>query len=208
MKKIFIFAFAVVIFAACNPIPNKSITQKLETKELAKAIEKEPMFESCYGTVQNEFIPKINSEIELAKYVDVTYRRLYDYMKYVNDAKNIEPITKKAIKEWEDNYGSKKYDLETIITNYRQHLEFEKKLNDPYLVSQVPACVRYYIEYEDENPGKDNIYKGDVIREFIDKEYIDSPKAMTNAIFKFMKDKDEKCFRVLMISSGINPDEI
>ena len=50
--KLFVILFIAAILIGCNPIPNKSIFEELSTKELAKAIDKEPKFESCYKMVQ------------------------------------------------------------------------------------------------------------------------------------------------------------
>ena len=71
-----IFAAVLVIIAAsCSSIPNKSVFESLDTKELAKAIKSDELFERVYEDYSKA--ASCFNEIEKAKYSDITWRKIY-----------------------------------------------------------------------------------------------------------------------------------
>ena len=84
MKKLLILVFVLSTLVGCNSIPNKSVFEPLTAKELNSAMQQEPIFGEWY----DRFVEDIGREIddlspsEIAKYSDITYRRLFKYMRY------------------------------------------------------------------------------------------------------------------------------
>lgn len=84
MKKLLILVFVLSTLVGCNSIPNKSVFEPLTAKELNSAMQQEPIFGEWYDS----FVEDIGREIddlspsEIAKYSDITYRRLFKYMRY------------------------------------------------------------------------------------------------------------------------------
>jgi hypothetical protein len=101
MKRIFLFVFAGVMFAACNPIPNKSVFEELKTDELAAAIKADPEFGEEYDGMRAAINLASFSEVQKAQYKDVTYRRLYKYTKHIDDSAYWQPREIKWGEEWD-----------------------------------------------------------------------------------------------------------
>lgn len=84
MKKLLILVFVLSTLVGCTSIPDKSIFEPLTAKELNSAMQQEPIFGEWYDS----FVEDIGREIddlspsEIAKYSDITYRRLFKYMRY------------------------------------------------------------------------------------------------------------------------------
>lgn len=84
MKKLLILVFVLSTLVGCTSIPDKSIFEPLTAKELNSAMQQEPIFGEWYDS----FVEDIGREIdnlspsEIAKYSNITYRRLFKYMRY------------------------------------------------------------------------------------------------------------------------------
>lgn len=106
MKKTLLFLFASVLFIACNPIPNKSVFEELTTDELASAIKADPEFGEAYEDIRSSVVSTNFSDVQKAKYKDVTYRRLYKYTNHVADSAYWEPRQEKWGKEWDNTFAN------------------------------------------------------------------------------------------------------
>ena len=84
MKKLLILVLVLSTLVGCNSIPDKSIFEPLTAKELNSAMQQETIFGEWYDS----FVEDIGREMddlspsEIAKYSDITYRRLFKYMRY------------------------------------------------------------------------------------------------------------------------------
>lgn len=84
MKKLLILVFVLSTLVGCTSIPDKSIFEPLTAKELNSAMQQEPIFGEWYDS----FVEDIGREIdnlspsEIAKYSNITYRRLFKYLRY------------------------------------------------------------------------------------------------------------------------------
>ena len=84
MKKLLILVFVLSTLVGCNGIPNKSVFEPLTAKELNSAMQQEPIFGEWYDSFAEDIGREIDdlSPSEIAKYSDITYRRLFKYMRY------------------------------------------------------------------------------------------------------------------------------
>ena len=106
MKITIIFAVALTLLVGCSPIPNKSVFEELSTKELASAIKSDPEFAEAYERIRKLDSLISFSEVQKAKYKDVTYRRLYKYTKHMNDSIFWLPKNKKWQQEWDETFAN------------------------------------------------------------------------------------------------------
>ena len=82
MKKLLILVFVLSTLVGCNSIPNKSVFEPLTAKELNSAMQQEPIFGEWYDSFVEDIEIDDLSPSEIAKYSDITYRRLFKYMRY------------------------------------------------------------------------------------------------------------------------------
>ena len=196
MKKMILSLLVITLCVACNQIPNKSISKKIEIDELSKIIDKEPLFEKCYSEIQEDILPKLRTDVELAKYADITYRRYFKFYKFAEELENGSNATlEQAVATWEKTWGAQKYNIDSVVEFWRVPFEVEEYLNLPPSNS-FPQSVKRYISFQKRNPEIENIYERDVIRECFDPNYIDLLTAKVNVIDSLLRLKDEKCFQL------------
>lgn len=124
MRKLLIvgamFFLGVVLFS-CNSVPSKSIMEPLETKELAKIIKKDTLFEEFY-TKLSRHVEKL-SDIDKAKYSDITYSSFYDCYKFTNDTSIINPLSVKYEDEWVAKYSSYEDKVDSVMDYWKKYIE-------------------------------------------------------------------------------------
>ena len=69
----------LILISGCSKIPNKSIIEPLDTKELSESIKNDTSFANFYEIIRNQ-IDTMNN-VQKAKYGDITYSRLFKYNK-------------------------------------------------------------------------------------------------------------------------------
>ncbi|NLZ95692.1 MAG: hypothetical protein GX921_07715 [Bacteroidales bacterium] len=117
------FFTIILIFNSCNKIINKSIIKELTIDELSKEIKSNEKFAEFYSELR-EAVDDL-SDIEKAKFYDITYRRLFNYTVYENDTAYWRPIYEKYSDEWHknDSINMLKADLE--INKWKDKIEKE-----------------------------------------------------------------------------------
>ncbi|MBO5012658.1 MAG: hypothetical protein J6C57_01325 [Paludibacteraceae bacterium] len=154
MKKLLILVFVLSTLVGCNSIPNKSVFEPLTAKELNGAMQQEPIFGEWYDS----FVEDIGREIddlspsEIAKYSDITYRRLFKYMKYEYDLTwNNSRFDAKVKKQYKQRFGIDSIEGKEQWASYFTFydLEREKRLkNLDHLVLEFTHDV-YFENIED-----------------------------------------------------------
>lgn len=142
---LFILGFAIIL-ASCNNISNKSVSEKLSTDELSKAIKSDTMFTSFY-----EYIHKSVEEmddIKKAQFNDVTYRRLFKYYKFIQDTTYWKPLSAKWEKEWEKDNQIYLNKADSSIEYWKKYL-IENSL-DKYVKIELVSINKEYYDYIDE----------------------------------------------------------
>lgn len=126
MERIFVFIFLFIAFASCNTIPNKPVVTKLTTNELSRAIKADSSFATFYKNIRNK-VDKL-SDIKRAEYNEVTYKRLFNYIKFFKDTTYWKPKTKKWEQEWENKFGVYSVKADSLIDYWKNYLK-ENSLN-------------------------------------------------------------------------------
>lgn len=140
MRTVIIFAVAATLLVSCNPIPNKSVFEELSTDELASAIKSAPEFAETYEGIRNLGTLISFSEIQRAKYKDVTYRRLYKYTNHWSDSTFWQPKNEKWGQEWDETFANDLAKVDERVaywTNYKDKNSLSRfaqiKLSDFYI---------------------------------------------------------------------------
>jgi hypothetical protein len=137
--------FFIVTFAlsSCNKISDKSVSEKLSTEELSKAIKSDTLFSEFYEDVRKEVDNM--SDIKKATYNDITYRRLFKYIKYLQDTTYWKPLHEKWEKEWESEYGKYLPKADSVLNYWKQYLA-ENSL-DKYVKIELARIDKEWYDY-------------------------------------------------------------
>jgi len=137
--------FFVVAFAlsSCSKISDKPISEKLSTEELSKAIKSDTLFANFYESIRKEVDDM--SDIKKATYNDITYRRLFKYVKFLRDTTYWNPLSEKWEKEWESEYGVYLPKADSVLNYWKKYLE-ENSL-DKYVKIELARIDKRYYDY-------------------------------------------------------------
>ena len=89
MVRIILAITVIIAMISCNKIPNKSIFEKLTTDELAVAFKSDDTFREFYELTIDQ-VDDV-SDVVKASYSDITYRRFFDYYKFLSDSNYWKP---------------------------------------------------------------------------------------------------------------------
>jgi hypothetical protein len=140
MYIIFVIAFTL---SSCNKIPNKPISEKLSTEELSKAIKSDTLFANFYEGISK--VVDNMSDIKKATFNDVTYRRLFKYVKFLQDTTYWSPLSEKWEKEWESEYGVYLPKADSVLNYWTTYLE-ENSLSN-YVKVELAIINKEYYNY-------------------------------------------------------------
>lgn len=144
MKKVYFF-IVIIAFAlySCNNISNKSVSEKLNAEELSKAVKSDTSFSSFYENLRKAVDDM--DDIKKEKFRDVTYRRLFNYYKFLEDTAYWKPLYDNWNKEWQKNYSIYLPKADSILNYWTKYLE-DKSLNN-YVKIELAQIDKEYYEY-------------------------------------------------------------
>lgn len=139
VKLISVTLLSLIVFA-CSPIPNKSVFEPLDSKELAIALKAKPNFEKLYTSVKSSYV--FFNEIEKAKFSDITWRKLYKAYELVEDT------TKTALwkSEWKERFSGDEEKVDSVL-NYWQKYKEENSLSR-YVKVEFAELYKEYYSYD------------------------------------------------------------
>jgi len=144
MRKLCLLFFVVAFaLSSCNKISDKPVSEKLSTNELSKAIKSDTLFTDFYEYIRKEVDDM--SDIKKAKYNDVTYRRLFKYVKFLQDTTYWKPLYEKWEKEWENKYGIYLSKADSVLNYWKKYLE-ENSL-EKYVKIELARIDKEYYSY-------------------------------------------------------------
>ena len=115
MKKSLFFMLLTAIICSCNPIPNKPFYEELTLDELAKAIKADEEFAEWYEELMDSRLITRTTDVEKAKYKDVTHRRLFKYSKHMYDFKYWIRFDSISNLKWEEEYASTIKSVDSLV---------------------------------------------------------------------------------------------
>jgi hypothetical protein len=142
MKNLYtLFLLFVFAFSSCNKISDKPVSEKLSTKELSKALKSDTLFADFYEIIREEVDQM--SDIKKAKYNDITYRRLFKYVKHLQDTSYWNPMYKKLEKEWKSEYGMYLPKADSVLNYWKKYLE-DNTLDKYVKIDLAKIDIEYY----------------------------------------------------------------
>ena len=125
------------------------------------------------------------------------------------------PFSQPVVRYWEANYKNKNSlagrNAETVLRDYDVNIEIDKiRIDGKNLSSddvKIPFSVEMYWKYENEIYIQ-NIYEEDIIKEFIDDNYISSFRYILNGVNERRKEIDELAFEYLNLPSKKKEEEL
>jgi hypothetical protein len=137
-------AFTLLLaFTSCSNIPDKPIFEKLSTDELHRAIKSDTSFPEFYEELRKA-VDSV-SDIQKAKYNDITYRKLFNYVKYLRDTTYWKPLYNQWNKEWDDRYGIYSSKGDSILNYWRNYLAANSL--SKYVKIEPAKISKEYYEY-------------------------------------------------------------
>lgn len=123
MKKTLSLAAAILALSlsACSSIPDKPVTEPLETEELSKAMKSDSLFAEVYEYAR--FCTALMSETEKARYSEISYRRALDYARYIEDGEHWDKQRAKYEKEWEKQNDELGAEVDKEIERVRKSID-------------------------------------------------------------------------------------
>jgi len=128
---------------SCSSISNKPVSEKLSTDELAKAIKSDTSFSIFYENIRKTVDEM--GDIKKAKYNDVTYRRLFDYFKFITDTTYWKSLSENWEKEWTAKFAFYLPKADSALNYWHKYLQ-EHSLNK-YATIELSQISKEYYEY-------------------------------------------------------------
>ncbi len=218
MKKIGLSILAAIflMFAySCNKkaIPEKSIFDELTEEEVATAINADADFELCYDIVRHfnddifhtpEGRPGPLTDEQIEHFRPITYAQFFDFHKYLRDTTVWAPLHKQWKEEWAKDGHRYDAQVDSIINQYRDvvkatydkidtKVSFEQR--DSILSTVAPLNVVHYMhaEHHGANAEQLDMFRGMIIKETIDPEYVDMFNYIDAKQTEKMGEKDALC---------------
>ena len=148
MKKItinrFVLLFLIItLLYSCNGPLDKSIFEQLKVEDLKKSIDKDSLFESTYKSIVYIRDSVLKSDVEKAKFADLTYSRIHKLVKFSTDTVYFKPIRERIEKEWNKKYGVLHTKLDSV-SNYWKKYRDDNSLEQYVKVELVQIDKEYY----------------------------------------------------------------
>lgn len=113
----------LVLFCGCTDYLNKPLAEPMSVEELKGAIKKDSTFLDFYEKIQRFRKDFFSEDLNQVKYGDLTYRRLYDYIKKTDDSTFTKPLYKKAESEWESKYSIYVSKVDSVAEYWKKYEE-------------------------------------------------------------------------------------
>lgn len=141
MRNLLTVMLVIIICTGCGNIPNKSVFEPLDEQELSEIIKKDTMFANFY--MGQALITAALSEVDKAKYNNITYRSAYKMFSLWNDSVAMKPKITKWEKEWKKKFGNYSEKVDSIIEYWKDEKK-KNSLNEFVKIELVDIDKEYY----------------------------------------------------------------
>lgn len=143
-KRLLLLIFGIaIVLTGCSDISSKSISEKLSTEELSNAIKSDTSFTGFYQALRKNVDGM--DDIKLAKFSDITYRKLFSYYKFIRDTAYWKPLSKQWEREWKKEFGHYLPKAESTLNYWKRYLK-ENSL-DRYVKIELAQIDKEYYDY-------------------------------------------------------------
>lgn len=141
--RVTVFFLLLAATYGCSNHLDKKIFEPLTVEEIKKSIEKDSTFKDTYETIQQIKDSVLRTDIEKAKFADLTYNRVYKLIRFAEDTTYFKPIRERLKKEWQEKYGILQEKVDSI-SNYWKKYRDENSLEQYVKVELVQIDKEYY----------------------------------------------------------------
>lgn len=142
MKKLFLLIFATSLLG-CNGQLDKTIFEPMTVSELKKSIDNDSLFKNTYEYIQFVRDTILKSDISKAKFANLTYRKVHEFVQFSNDTNYFKPINERIKVEWERKYGKYLSKVDSI-SSYWKKIKAENSLEQYVKVELIEIEKEYY----------------------------------------------------------------
>ena len=132
-----------ILIVSCSNPTKKKIFEELTVEELKSVIEKDTLFEETYKLIELKKDSVLTSELDKVKWTDLTYKRIYDFVKFTADTTISKPLREKFKKQWEIQYGGIVKEVDSISKYWKNYAK-ENSLDQYVKVELITLDKEYY----------------------------------------------------------------
>jgi len=125
MKRTLSIIFLILLFSCQENPMDKSIIEPLTIEELRVEMDNDSLFEDNYKRIEEVREKVLTDDIKKAKYSDVTYRQVNEFLNWWRDTTNLNQFWRESDMAWEKKYAP--------------------------LLKRVDSVIEYWEEYRDRN---------------------------------------------------------
>lgn len=112
---------SVILLTGCQSPLEKSVLEPLTTKQLDKVAKEDKSFLATYSIVEEKW-NYITSPADSARWRDVTYARLHNYLNAIKSAELNSPLFRKLRNDWENSYAQSNDKVDSIVAYWKNYL--------------------------------------------------------------------------------------
>ncbi|MCK9628289.1 MAG: hypothetical protein M0R37_06835 [Bacteroidales bacterium] len=143
MKKLFLLVLVAALLSGCTNPLNKTIKEILTAQELAKVENKNPGFSNIYSLIQNIKDSLMRDSVSGKNCGEITYRRVNDFVLYINDTSVFNHISDSLKVAWEKQYGLYSNKADSILSYWNKYKE-ERDVNQYVRIDLAEIDKEYY----------------------------------------------------------------
>lgn len=145
MKKLLLIIPILFFLIACDRHLNQSVFTPLSLDDLKTSINKDSTFEYIYKEIRHTCDSVLKTDIDKAKYLDVTYKDILNLVKFAQDTNYFNKRRIEWGKEWNGKYGIYTAKIDSTIEYWRKFKE-DNSLNQ-YVDVQLDGIHKTYYSY-------------------------------------------------------------
>ena len=145
MKKLLVLFMISIVLAGCNRGFNRSILEPLSVEELKSNLKKDTTFADFYSEIQKLREYLMGSDINQAKYADITYGRVYRYYNKISDTTFVNQIFHQQRELYDEKFPDYEKEVDSILTYWKEYRD-EYAL-DSFVKVQYKELWKEYYSY-------------------------------------------------------------
>jgi len=144
MREILLSVVVIGLVGCSGPL-DKKILEPMTIEELRSLMDKDSLFESTYREIQFIRDSILKTELDRAKWADLTYKQIHDLNKFAIDTSTHHALIRNLRNEWQQKFGDYSKEIDSI-SNYWKMFKKEKSIAQ-YLTIEVVKIDKEYYSY-------------------------------------------------------------
>ena len=123
MKKLFLLLFVATVAISCSNPLKKSIVETLTADELARIEKNNSEFMPVYTLLQSFKDSLLKDEAIKKMWEGITYKRVDEFIKYMNDTSSFNKVKDSLHGVWEQQYGQYSHKVDSVLAYWKSYRE-------------------------------------------------------------------------------------